>query len=137
MAIYGIFALLLVFILPVALVSVIIAAVVSKDKNEYTKFKNGVKISYTYIIVIFALITIIVSSISIVSSIADYILPESEITSSDVYDVRIEKNESIRNIALSASALLLTIPLFIINSKKTIEFNKIKSEKPKVQVKEK
>lgn len=137
MAIYGVFTFILILVLPVALVSLIISAAVSKDKGEYTKFKNGVKISYTYIIVIVTLLMIIISSISAVSSVANYLLPESEITSNNTYDVRIEKNESIRNIAISASVLIVAIPLFIINSKKTIEFNKIKSDNKKAQVKTK
>lgn len=133
----------LIFLIPSAVIALIVTAAINKEKgNDASKFANGVKTVYTYIIVIATLIMIISGTIVAVNSLLDYFLPESEMEydCTDYYSykycemttkelrVQNEKNEGITEFASSITLIIISVPLFIMNSK---EAKKLIAEKGK------
>lgn len=151
MAILGFFGFLIAILIPTAIVALIVAAAVNKEKgNDALKFSTGVKAVYTYIIVIATLFIIISGTIVAVSSLLDYFLPESELESvedcTDYYsssycsattkEIRIqnEKNAGITEFAASLALVVIAIPLFVTHSK---EAKKLRDEKKEEKTKTK
>lgn len=150
MAILAFFGVFLVFLIPTAVIALIVTAAINKEKgNGAVKFNQGVKTVYTYVIVIATLCIIIAGTITAVSSLLDYFLPESELeTVEDCEDkyssrycgeklkelrVRNEKNAGITEFAASLALVAVSTPLFVIHSK---EAKKIREEKVELSVKE-
>lgn len=147
MTILGVFAGVLVMLVPVAIVALIIAAAVNKDKgNDASKFSMGVRAVYTYVIVIATLFMIIAGTITAVSSLLDYFLPESELEAvedrdcDDYYSsgycneqakqlaIKNEKNEGMTAFASSLALVLVATPLFVSYSKEAKKIRDIKIE---------
>jgi len=151
MTILGVFAGVLVMLVPVAIVALIVAAAVNKDKgNDSTRFSNGVRAVYTYIIVIATLFMIIAGTITAVSSLLDYFLPESELEvvgencrdyysssycSATTKEIKIqnEKNIGMTEFASSLALVIVAIPLFVTHSK---EAKRLREAKVEEKVKE-
>lgn len=135
----------LIFLIPTAIVALIVCAAINKEKgNDASKFSNGVKAVYTCIIVIATLFMIISGTIIAVSSLLDYFLPESELETEynceDNYSysyckattkelrVQNEKNAGIVEFASSLALVLVATVIFVIHSK---EAKKLREEKIK------
>ncbi|MBQ8044412.1 MAG: hypothetical protein IJ272_09780 [Clostridia bacterium] len=145
MAVLAFFGMVLIFLIPSAIVALIVTAAINKEKgNDVTKFSIGVKTVYTYIIVIATLFMIVSGTIVAVSSLLDYFLPESEFESeyncTDYYSssycntvtqetrIQNEKNAGITEFASSLALVLVVTPLFVTHSK---EAKKLRDEKVK------
>lgn len=150
MAILAFFGVFLVFLIPAAVLTLIVTAAINKEKgNGFVKFNQGVKAVYTYVIVIATLCIIIAGTITAVSSLLDYFLPESELETvedceykySSTYcgekvkelRVRNEKNAGITEFAASLALVVIATPLFVVHSK---EAKKIREEKVELIAKE-
>ena len=144
MSILAIFAIILTMLVPSAIIALIIAAAVNKEKGaDGTRFSLGVKTVYTYIIVIATLFMIVAGTIVAVSSLLDYFLPESELEECTDYNssyycseatklirIKNEKNAGITEFAASLAVVIIATPLFISHSK---EAKKLREEKIKTK----
>ena len=151
MTILGVFAGSLILLVPAGIVALIIAAAVNKDKgHDASRFSLGVRTVYTYIIVIATLFMIIAGTITAVSSLLDYFLPESELEvvanectdyysssycSATTKEIRIknEKNLGMTEFASSLALVLVATPLFVAHSK---EAKRLRDAKIEIKQKE-
>lgn len=151
MSILMFFAAVFAMLIPVAIIALIVVAIINKDKGkDVSNFSVGVKTFYTYIIVITSLFMIVAGTITSVSSLLDYFLPESELEvmendckdysssgfcSPAIKEVRIrnEKNLGITEFASSIALVLVATILFITHSK---EAKRLRDVKIEVNIKE-
>ena len=132
MAILEFFGMFTLFLVPAAIVAFIVCAVINNEKgNDVSKFSNGVRTVYTYVIIIATLIMIVVGTIVAVSSLLDYFLPESELEyrCTDNYSSRYcksttkeqrvqnERNMGITEFASSLALVIVSTPIFVSYSK--------------------
>ena len=145
MVILGILAFVLIALLPVGIIVLIVSAAVNKEKgNNTTKFANGVRTVYTYIIVIATLFMIIAGTIVAVPSILDYFLPESELEvpyySQDKQEheleIRNERYEGLTNFVTSLAIVVIATPIFLSYSAEAKKLRIEKIENKEKEIKE-
>ena len=150
MTILGVFGGMLFVLIPTAIVALIVAAAIHKEKgDDGSRFSIGVKSVYTYIVIIATLFMIISGTIVSVSSLLDYFLPESEMETiddkcneyysnsycnEDMREIRIrnEKNSGITEFAGSLALVIVAAPIFVSHSR---EVKRLRNEKVKEKAK--
>ena len=126
--------LILSFVIPIALIVLIVQAILKKDKSK-RDFENLIRNIYIYLILIITLIVIISGAIAVFSSGLDVLLPEQTTSSSSYYNSERIQNRNITAMLTELSAVIVCIPIFIYHSKlakKDREEKKVNSDVNKV-----
>ena len=146
MAVLAFFGVSTFFLVPAAIIALIVCAAINNDKgNDVSKFSNGVRTVYTYVIIIATLIMIVAGTIVAISSLLDYFLPESELEykCTDKYSSRYctattkeqriqnEKNIGITEFAGSLALVAVATPIFISYSNEAKRLREAKEENKK------
>ena len=126
---YALLILLLIGILPIALITMIITAIIKHNRNtdqksSTVKFEKSIRSIYVYIVLISLLCTIIGGTIYLFNSTLDLVLPEKSNSSNyytitpDVleYSTR-QRNENIVGIFTASAMLISCVPLFVYYNK--------------------
>ena len=87
---------LLACIIPIGIISLIISAVVKKNKESKVSFEDSIRSIYVYIILIITLIAIIAGVIATLRIGLDVLLPEESLYQSSYSNDQQEKNENIK-----------------------------------------
>ena len=142
-SIVGIFIALMVCIVPIVIISIIVVAIVRKNKDGdiSENFEKIIRTIYVYLLLIAFLFMIVGSVIFAVNSAVNYYIPESKITAiandTTVKDIAIypdvqskeiaklqkerelksEKNQSIIDLASALAMFAIALPMFVYHSK--------------------
>ena len=125
---------LLAFILPIAIIVLIVQAIIKKDKNK-KYFDNVIRNIYIYLILIISLIMIISCAITVFSTGLDVLLPEQSTSSSSYYNEEWVLNRNMTSMFTVLSAVIVCVPIFVYHSKlakKDREEKKLTSEVDKI-----
>ncbi len=124
-----ILVLIILGIIPIALISLIVTAIIKKKKESSNNFEISVRNIYCYLILIITLFIIVIGTINTFKVGLDVLLPEERVSYSYYYNEEQEmKNSNIVEM-LSTLALVATcIPIFIYHSNITKELRKDKSD---------
>ena len=122
---------LLACIIPIGIISLIISAVVKKNKESKVSFEDSIRSIYVYIILIITLIAIITGVIATLRIGLDVLLPEESLYQSSYSSEQQEKNENIIELYTTLSLVVSVTPVFMYHNKlaKKIKENKIEEQK--------
>lgn len=116
MAILIIFLGLLMFIVPIAIIVLIVQAIAKRNKTK-KDFDNIMRSVYIYSILIITLIVIITGAISAFSVGLDVLLPEKDVSGSLYNNQERELNINIVNLLTDIAAVVTCLPIFIYHNK--------------------
>ena len=127
MAIFIVLLGLLMFVVPIAIVVLIIQAIAkkSKDKKGINDIMRNI---YIYLILIITLVVIISGAISAFSIGLDVLLPEKQLNDSAYNSQEREQNSNIVEFLTTASAVVVCVPLFIYHNKLAKKDREIKKQ---------
>lgn len=118
---------LLIFIIPVAVIALIVQAIARKNnKDEKKDFDQVIRSAYIYLILIITLIAIITAFIDTFRVGLDVLLPEKSISDSVYNSLEREKNGNIVALLTNMSMLITMIPIFIYHNKLVKKAKKVK-----------
>lgn len=122
---------LLACVIPVGIISLIISAVVKKNKESKVSFEDSIRSIYVYIILIITLIAIISGVIATLRIGLDVLLPEESLYQSSYSNDQQEKNGNIIELFTTLSLVISVTPVFIYHNKlaKKIKADKIEEQK--------
>lgn len=122
---------LLALIIPVGIISLIVSAVVKKNKESKTSFEDSIRSIYVYIILIITLIAIIAGVIATLRIGLDVLLPEESLYQSSYSSDLQEKNENIIELFTTLSLVISVTPVFTYHNKlaKKIKADKLEEQK--------
>ena len=116
------------FMVPLAILVLIILAIVKKNKDDKGNFEESIRNIYIYIILIVTFIAIVAGIISTLRIGLDVILPE-ESTSLNSYSTNeMQTNQNIIELFTTLSLVICATPIFIYHNR-LVKKEKIKSEK--------
>ena len=118
---------LLMFIVPIAIVVLIIQAIAkkSKDKKGINDIMRNI---YIYLILIITLVVIISGAISAFSIGLDVLLPEKQVNSTAYNSEEREQNSNIVELLTTASAVIVCVPIFIYHNRLAKKDREIKKQ---------
>ena len=121
---------LLACVIPIGIISLIISAVVKKNKESKVSFEDSIRGIYVYIILIITLIAIIAGVIATLRIGLDVLLPEESLYQSSYSSDEQEKNENIIELFTTLSLVISVTPVFIYHNKlaKKIKADKIEEQ---------
>jgi len=117
---------LLACIIPIGIISLIISAVVKKNKESKVSFEDSIRSIYVYIILIITLISIIAGVIATLRIGLDVLLPEESLYQNSYSSEQQEKNENIIELFTTLSLVISVTPVFMYHNKLA---KKIKADK--------
>jgi len=117
---------LLACIIPVGIISLIVSAVVKKNKESKSSFEDSIRSIYVYIILIITLIAIISGVIASFRIGLDVLLPEESLYQNSYDNDQQEKNENIIELFTTLSLVVSVTPVFTYHNKLA---KKIKADK--------
>lgn len=122
---------LLACVIPIGIISLIISAVVKKNKESKVSFEDSIRGIYVYIILIITLIAIISGVIATLRIGLDVLLPEESLYQSSYSSNQQERNENIIELFTTLSLVVSVTPVFIYHNKlaKKIKADKIEEQK--------
>lgn len=122
---------LLACIIPIGIISLIISAVVKKNKESKTSFEDSIRSIYVYIILIITLIAIITGVIATLRIGLDVLLPEESLYQDSYSNDQQDKNENIIELFTTLSLVISVTPVFTYHNKlaKKIKAYKIEEQK--------
>ena len=115
MAILAIILAFIFFVVPVAIIALIVSAIVKRKKESNDDFENVIRNIYCYIILIIALFSIVAGTITVFRVGLDILLPEESVYN----NAQLEKNENIVEVLSTLSIVLTCIPIFLYHNKIT------------------
>lgn len=113
MVVIGLLIGLLVCAAPIIVITLIITAIVKRNKEDKNNFDETVRNIYVYIILIITLIAITVGTIAVIRIGLDVILPEKSLYESSYSNDRMEMNENIIELCTTAALVVSVIPIFV------------------------
>ena len=121
---------LLACIIPIGIVSLIISAVVKRNKDSKVSFEDSIRSIYVYIILIITLIAIISGTIATLRIGLDVLLPEESLYQSSYSSDQQEKNENIIELFTILSLVISVTPVFTYHNRlaKKIKADKIEEQ---------
>ena len=122
---------LLACIIPIGIISLIISAVVKKNKESKVSFEDSIRSIYVYIILIITLIAIIAGVIATLRVGLDVLLPEESLYQDSYNSDQQEKNRNIIELFTTLSLVVSVTPVFIYHNKLA---KKIKADKTEQQL---
>lgn len=122
---------LLACIIPIGIISLIISAVVKKNKESKVSFEDSIRSIYVYIILIITLIAIIAGVIATLRVGLDVLLPEESLYHDSYNSEQQEKNRNIIELFTTLSLVVSVTPVFIYHNKLA---KKIKADKTEQQL---
>ena len=129
MMVVSIIIILLCLLLPIAIISIIVSAIVKRNKEEKSDFENTIRGIYSYSILILSLFAIIIGTIVTFRVGLDVILPEESTSSysSSYNNDEKERNENIVECLTNMSIVISCIPIFIYHNKLTKKIRETKN----------
>ena len=126
MALLLILFLLMIFIMPIAIIALIVSSILKKKQDPNSSLEDPIKNTYCYIIIIITLFAIIVGTILIFRNGLDILLPEESLYT-DYNDKQADINRNIVNVLSTLSLVITCIPIFIYHNRITKELKKGKT----------
>jgi len=122
---------LLACVIPIGIISLIVSAVVKKNKESKTSFEDSIRSIYVYIILIITLIAIIAGVIATLRIGLDVLLPEESLYKDSYNNNQQERNGNIIELFTTLSLVISVAPVFIYHNKlaKKIKADKIEEQK--------
>jgi len=133
MVVVGLLIGLLAFVIPIAIVVLIITAIVKRNKEDKNNFDETIRNIYVYIVLIVTLVAIIMGVITAFRIGLDVILPEKSASQSSYDNDEMNRNENIIECFTTFSLVVSVIPVFIKHNKLAKEARKIKVEEIKIE----
>lgn len=113
MVVIGLLVGLLLCAAPIIVITLIITAIIKRNKDDKNNFEETIRNIYVYIILIITLIAIITGTIAVIRIGLDVILPEKSLSESYYNNERMEMNENIIELCTTAALVISVIPVFI------------------------
>jgi len=117
MVVIGLLVGLLLAAAPIIVITLIITAIIKRNKEDKNNFDETIRNIYVYIILIVTLIAIITGTIAVIRIGLDVILPEKSLSESYYNNERREMNENIIELCTTAALVVSVIPVFIYHNR--------------------
>lgn len=128
MIVVGLLVGLIMFIIPIAILVLIISAIVKRSKEDKGNFEESIRNIYIYIILIVTLISIITGVIATFRIGLDVALPEKTTYQNSYSSEQREKNENMIELFTTLSLVVVSVPIFIYHNKLAKKSKIIKGE---------
>jgi len=116
---------IIVCIFPIAVISLIVSAIVKKNREGKGNFERIIRNIYIYIILILTFISILSGVIATFRIGLDVLLPERSVYESSYGSEQREKNQNIISLFTTMSLVIAVIPVFVYHNKLAKEARKV------------